>query len=144
MHYFWGNHSSDGSHCGNLFKKCRTRARYAVREERLGIRCTATTLYLLADKYGYHSLNGDPETHMIAYRKDDIRLNFWLTTGTVKSSVLHPGTQAPRKQQANPAVQTWCGLVGGESCFRNPADTYEQGLPRDAPQEAEDEVGYIY
>eukprot|EP00939_MAST-03C_sp_MAST-3C-sp1_P002917 g2917.t1 len=50
-----------------------------------------------AKECGWTKVNGDKGTFMVAYVKEDKRLNFWMSTGTVGSYLWHP--KKPKKKR---------------------------------------------
>jgi hypothetical protein len=75
------------------------------KEESLRTATTASTslnapeLDRWASAEGWSRTNGDIGTHMIAFIRNDERLNFWLTTGTVGSYLWHPRQPEKRRTQ---------------------------------------------
>ena len=70
----------------------------------------------LADKHGYIKINTDSSKWaMFSYRRDDIRLNFWPTTGTVGSFLYHPKSRKKTQLFRRKIRQS-----DAEAIFRNP------------------------
>ena len=68
-------------------------------EEEQRIPLQEQELDLLARAEGWTSANGDSATNMIAYTRNNERLNFWLTTGTVGSYLWHPKKPTKKRTQ---------------------------------------------
>ncbi|KAJ1418342.1 hypothetical protein B484DRAFT_301242, partial [Ochromonadaceae sp. CCMP2298] len=65
-------------------------ARIAKDRERSAFILNESELDHLARQHNWAKEQGDPKTQMISFRRDDCRLNFWLSTGTVGSYLDHP------------------------------------------------------
>ena len=69
----------------------------------------------LALEYSYIKLNIKKNTnYMISYQKNDIRLNFWLTTGSVGSYLCHPTKRKTQLFRKDISIEL-C-----EEIFKNP------------------------
>lgn len=72
-------------------------------------------LDVLAERHAWERMEIPPNTNfMISFKKMDIRLNFWLSTGTVASCLLHP------KQGKTQLFRRKVTLEEAEQIFINP------------------------
>ena len=81
----------------------------------------------LAIRYDYLKLRVKAEKiqRMMSYRKDDIRLNVWLTTATVASSLVHP-KQGPTQLFRRDQIE----MSQLEAIFNNPRVHTDAGYQR--------------
>ena len=78
----------------------------------------------MGDTRGWEKIEGLPaQPPMASYKKDGIRLNFWLSTGTVGSYLDHP------RQGKTQLFRREISMSEASDIFNNPRQhTYWQGL----------------